>query len=271
VVPPNGPITAVCACEAGDGCEDISLTPGDIELWQVNTAALGREIAAAFGCGSRPAELGLPSTWQVGAWSADSVPVILTIQSCRAGLRRVVADLVARLRKRFILLTPTARLPDVPALERLAGAGAALFDLESRLRITASGALEAVSPPGETFAAFTAEPRPDEQSLATRAVALVRQLDSEGLVTPPSALAVFRLFCLEDRSAAEIAREFRCSKPTVLRRLRLIREKTGLSPAQLRRLSAHFEAIEDTLSDPRARRVRPRSLMDAEEPGGGEE
>src|SRR6266850_5375280 len=72
------------------------------------------------------------------------------------------------------------------------------------------------------------------ESVARAAFALLEKLDSGRRRPPPSIPKVFRLYCIEALSAAEVARKCRCSKAAVIRRLNLIRQKTGLSPALLR-------------------------------------
>jgi hypothetical protein len=72
------------------------------------------------------------------------------------------------------------------------------------------------------------------ESVARAAFALLEKLDSGRRRPPPSIPKVFRLYCIESLSAAEVARKCHCSKAAVIRRLNLIRKKTGLSPALLR-------------------------------------
>jgi len=72
------------------------------------------------------------------------------------------------------------------------------------------------------------------ESVARAAFVLLEKLDSGRRRPPPSIPKVFRLYCIDGLSAAEVARKCRCSKAAVIRRLKLIRQKTGLSPALLR-------------------------------------
>jgi hypothetical protein len=90
-------------------------------------------------------------------------------------------------------------------------------------------------------------------------------MESSWRMRPPSVLAVFRMFCLDGMSASAIARRARCGKTTVLRRLELIRRRTGIVPARFRRISSHFESAAEQLEDSRASRIRPRSLLEDEE------
>jgi hypothetical protein len=79
--------------------------------------------------------------------------------------------------------------------------------------------------------------RPDaapSETVARAAFALLEKLDSGRRRPPPSIPKVFRLYCIDGLSAAEVARKCRCSKAAVIRRLNLIRQKTGLPPALLR-------------------------------------
>jgi hypothetical protein len=113
----------------------------------------------------------------------------------------------------------------------------------------------------------TNEPLPEDA--ARRAFALVQQLDPESRMKAPSVLTVFRLYCMEELTADQIARKSGCSKATVVSRLHLIRRKTGVDPASLRRFSSQFEKIEQDVSDSRAEHIHRKRLIydddDAEE------
>lgn len=237
---------AVCRC-ASAGCPDIALTREEIIPLQVSRPRLGHALCQAFGLASRLADLPIPNTFQFGSWSTDAVPVILTIQVQNSVFRRAVAELAAGLRRPFILFAPTSDFLDAPAQSILENHGAAFFALDAQVILTEHGTLQPTSPPGELLARFTPQPKELDVDVARHAFALVLNLDTETLLRPPTLLAVFRLYCIEELSASQIARKFGCSKPTVLRRLGLIRARTGLDPRQLRRLSPHIAKLEDTL------------------------
>jgi len=124
-------------------------------VWQLHWTKLGRAICQAFELDAKPAVFGLLATRQVGSWSADAVPVILTIQNQPHQLRFVIAELGNRLRQKFILLAPTADLLDATSQELLANAGACFFSLTAHLRLTRHGTLEAIHSPGELFVTFS--------------------------------------------------------------------------------------------------------------------
>ncbi len=254
-------LLAVCRCESWN-CDDLLLTPDDVVLWELGWPRLARSLCRALGLDFQPAELGVHNTRQIGSWSADALPVLLTIQSQRRNFRAVIVQLVARLRERFILLAPTSGWVDAGTHELLASVRAGFFDLATYARFAQHGTVQPTRPPGEMFSAFTPQPRePIEGDVARRAFALVQQLDSGNAIRPPSTLAVFRLYCLEDQSIGRIARKYHCSTATVFRRLRAICARTGLQPTNLRRLSPHIARIEDQLSDSRARRIhRERAI-----------
>jgi hypothetical protein len=70
--------------------------------------------------------------------------------------------------------------------------------------------------------------------VAQAAFNLLEKLDSGRRRPPPSISRVFRLYCIDLLSAAQVARECHCSKAAVIRRLNLIRAKTGLPIERLR-------------------------------------
>jgi hypothetical protein len=252
-------IHAICLCPEPN-CPDILLTPDDAILLELNWAKLARSLCAALNLDSKPTDLGLLNTRQIGSWSADAVPVILTIQTDHAWFRGMLLEMIARLRGRFILLAPTSRHLDAICQEMLANANAGFFPLEGNVRLTTGGVLQSVKSPGELFARFTPQPRPEHgEEVARRAFALVEQLGAD--TKPPTPLTVFRLYCIQALTPARIARKLNCSRPTVLRRLKLIEHRTGVPPAQLRQYSSHLDKIEDEALDSRARKVYRRNLI----------
>ena len=116
------------------------------------------------------------------------------------------------------------------------------------------------------FARFLPEEKePLPEDAARRAFQLIEQLDSEQVIKPPSVLAVFRLYCAKELTAERVARKCQCSKGTVINRLKLIREKTGMDPDELRRFSSHFDKIEDDIRESKASYVHRKRLIDDSE------
>ncbi len=248
-------ITASCRCDDDPGCPDLSLTPADIEVWSVSWSRFARALGTAFGLTLKLADLNIANTWQIGSWSSDAVPVILTIQPGSARLRSVILELLCRWRERFILLAPTAAYLDAPCLELLAQAKALFLPLESNLLLTHNATLQPVRAPGELFRQFNPEPVDTDFSEARRIFGLVQQLDSEIGMKAPSILTVFRLYCIEELSIRQIARKFRCGKTTISNRLLAIQERIGTDPTTFRRISSHLDLMVEQSSDPRARKI----------------
>ena len=72
--------------------------------------------------------------------------------------------------------------------------------------------------------------------LAQRLFQLLNHLDAPSRRKHPATLTVLRLYCMQNLSVRQIARECHCSIGTVSHRLKLIKQQTGSDPALLRRL-----------------------------------
>ena len=223
-------------------------------------------MCKAFDLDTKPAQLGIPNTVQFASYSADAVPVILTIQTDRHVLHRAVAELVARLRRSFILLAPTSRLVGAACHELLANVGAGFFALECTVLLSAQGSLRSVRAPGELFARFTPEPKDSVgEDVARQTIALAKALNSAQRFRKAPLYTVFLLYCAEELSAEQIARRCGCARSVVFTRLKLLRQKLGRHPAELRQYAAHFESIEQSLSDPRARNIYRKGAAPADD------
>jgi DNA-directed RNA polymerase specialized sigma24 family protein len=117
------------------------------------------------------------------------------------------------------------------------------------------------------FTAFTASTADSvSEDVARQAFALLQRLDSAQVVKPPTLLTVFRLYCIDELSAAAIAHKCRCSKATIIRRLELIHDKTSLDPQRMRRISSHLDQIDTDIAESGAAHIHRRRLIyDADE------
>jgi hypothetical protein len=99
--------------------------------------------------------------------------------------------------------------------------------------------------------------QPDEPnlSLAAKVFELLTALDPGNRLRKAPPIKVFLLHFRQNVSRSQVARVCGCSRTLVAERLRSIREKLPWQPHQLRELSAHVEAMQDALTDARARRV----------------
>jgi len=156
VIPQNGSFIGRCQCEPPN-CADLQLTHTDVTALQLNRPKLARAIARAIGCETKTSTIPLPNTQQIGSWSAEAIPVILTIQANEYELRHVIAELGQRFQRPFILFSPTSDNIDAAGQELLAHTRAAFFGLDSTVRIMQNGDLQPIKPPTELLARFLPE------------------------------------------------------------------------------------------------------------------
>jgi len=137
----GGPIVAVCQCEPCC-CNDIPLAESDCVILELSWQKLGRAICTAFGFAQREAALAVPNAIQIGASGSESIPVMLTIPNDRDVFGLTLTALAAILRRRFILVAPTADFMDAPLQQILADLDALFVPLDTAVRFTATGVLE---------------------------------------------------------------------------------------------------------------------------------
>lgn len=102
------------------------------------------------------------------------------------------------------------------------------------------------------------------EEVARSAFALLVRLDAERRWKSPSPLTVFRLYCVDGYSADQVARKCRCSKGTVMSRLRFIEAQTRTKPEEFRAMSGHLQQVDDELRNSGAREIYRRGLIDEE-------
>ena len=91
--------------------------------------------------------------------------------------------------------------------------------------------------------------------IAAKVFQLLTALDPENKIRKAPPIKVFLLRFRRNLEPAEIARQCRCHRTLIFARLRQFEEKLPWKPHQLRELSAHVEAMQDTLTDSRARSI----------------
>jgi len=232
------------------------VTAAQAVLLELNWSRLGRALCGALKCDVRETDLGLSGAEQIGAFSTAAVPVVLSIQAERGEFRNVVAGVAARVGKPFILLAPTSRFVDAGCLGVLKAARAECFDLESVVLLMPSGKLQARKDPLVLFGVFLPDSSgPDPAEVARGVLAALEKLDSQGKFrrAPPS--AVLRLYYGQGLSRKAVAKECSCVPGLITKRMKLIEGTLRMTRAALRGLSPHFQQIEDSLSDSRARRI----------------
>jgi len=260
----DGRIVAVCECDPWN-CDNIKLTAAEVVEWEFNRSRLARAVGRAFELERREQDLGLPWTQQLATFAATAVPVVLTIQQEPQEFRQVVAELASRWHDGFILFTPTSRFVDGRVHELLSHARAKFFDLESHVTLLPDGTLHAPKRAGELFASFvTKQDAAVGENEARSAFALLQKLELDAPLKAPSVLTVFQLYCVEGHSADRVALKCRCSKGTVMSRLRFIEERTGMKPEEFRAMSGHLQQVDDDLNASGAREIYRLGLVEGE-------
>jgi hypothetical protein len=266
----DGAIVAVCQCDT-NRCDDIPLQPADIAVYELNRQKLGRALAAALDATARETDLGIPGTVQVAVYGDDAVPVILAFANDREAFLRCVTGLVARLRDCFILLAPTDSMLDGNSQEALKNAGAVFLPIEKAFTFTPQGKLHPVKPSAQLLAALqTGDREPLPEDTARAAYAMVQKLDTEKALKPPTLLKVFHLYCVQGMSSDKIAKDCKCSKGTVINRMRDLREALKMNLDDLRAYATTFEDIERDIANTPGRYVH-RKAMIYDDAGLGEE
>ncbi len=138
----------------------------------------------------------------------------------------------------------------------------------------ASARQEVETLPSEVAMTSRAEERGEGEepnlSLAAKVFELLTALDPDSRLRKAPPIKVFLLRFRQNLSRAEIARICRCDKSLVAVRLKTIQDKLPWRPQQLRELSAQVEAMQDAISDSRARRIYRKGAASGDEDDGGE-
>lgn len=262
----DGRWTGICRCDSWN-CPDLVLTAADVQVWVLAWARLGHALCRALQLQPQAAEIGVRGCRQIGCWAASETPAVFIIQPEPRVFHHAVADLIASLGRRLILLSPTTRHVDACTHGLLARAGSAVFSLERAVTLTGEGGLRANIAPGILFSAY--QPLPDSGGSdedARRVLALVKRIGIEDGRYGESLVTVFRLYCLEHLSAGQIARRCSCSKTTIINRLARLERHLGTPLKSLRAMAADFERLDKRQEDSRARRIHRRA--EAELDGG---
>jgi hypothetical protein len=119
------------------------------------------------------------------------------------------------------------------------------------------------SPPVEPHELDEADPK--TRSLAARVFELLSALDGDDGQRKAPPIKVFNFYYRQGLEPAEIARRCKCHRSTIFERLAEIRENLPWSPQQLREVSPHVEAMEDGLSDSRARDIYRKGAVTGDE------
>jgi hypothetical protein len=260
----NGTLAGICQCQRPD-CGEYTVLPEERIQLELDWPKLGGALSHAFELDFKIAQLGLYQTVQIGTWSKDAIPAILTIPGSQREFLHTVTTLVAKLGKPFILFAPTKRHCPPAAQELLNTLGGAFFPLSHRVVFTGSQLstpqLSTTQSSSTLFANVVPHvSEPLENNLAARVTTVLDDLDT-GTASRrkhPSLATVFKLYYVEELPVSKVAKKCRCSAGTIVNRLKLIESKTGATPDQLRRVSPHFSKLSEDLSSAKSDFYRKR-------------
>jgi hypothetical protein len=269
----KGRFIGVCDCEEPD-CEDLHLGPADLVVWEVDLAKLGRAVARAFSLYARDGDCGVPGVVEVGALGGTGLSVLLTVQPDAARMHRVVAELVAQQKGRFVLLAPTGLFLNARARSLLASVGAGFFDLASQVDVMASGLLVAREKAGALSAALAPKKGKELGSgEAARVFELMKLLEMEPTKHKAPLISVFRLLVLEGRTQRQAAARCKCVESLITARVATIEDRFKMSIERLRSYATALTELETAVKGDRRRKKsagRPDDF-DQPEPAGRED
>lgn len=297
---PEWGLSTVCICGDG-GCDAIPLQVSDAVVYTLDWFRLCQAIGRAFPGLSvtRVVDLEVGSRCLYLATNGPvNAPVCFCCPPDETNFLALIGRLARNLERPFIVLTPTDRHFSSEIEIALRRESSTAISLAGRLEWRADcpgefqwrGSIDhllaewtaRISHRGDTGRilrsihrqlAFTrksfvdlrqrAEPLSDD--VARQVFAVIKQLEQSPSTRKAPLVQVFRLYCLENLSAEEVARECGCSKALIVLRMKELERRLGRKPSQLRGISSQFEQMEESLSDPRARRIRRSEAMDGEE------
>lgn len=146
-------IVGLSDCETS-GCNDVKLSPADIELLEMKPSKLARELARAFGWEHHESDMGMQRVRQIGTYGPACLPIILAIPQLRDEFSNIVWQLIGRFSGGFVLLTPSNRCVDGNALSGLKRANAGYFALETLVTLAPESGFQAKQSAAEMFGQF---------------------------------------------------------------------------------------------------------------------
>ena len=251
----EGDIVAACQCE-DYSCPTLTITEDDTRVFELDEAKLGRAIARALECKPVDVALSVPGVRQIAALGYPPMPIVFTICHNPEGFLHTVTALVATLRDRFILLTPTASFADARANALLASVGAGFSDLEEILTLEPGGRFASRKSAGELFSRYLPpQPEPMNQDEAQRVFALLQLLEDGPKVRKAPLATVFRLLVMGGRSQEKSAVECRCAASLISKRVGVIERIMGQPIEKLRLLATRLVELDTRTRDGRKRRT----------------
>ncbi|MGZ4963043.1 MAG: hypothetical protein ACXWDN_05930 [Limisphaerales bacterium] len=124
-------------------CKDLILTAQDVAVWELKVNRLGQAVMAALGGQGQCGAAGVAGMWELGTVAGSNVPVILCLHERADEFCGAVAEIVGRLRDRFLLVAPTNRFFNIATRDLLKNVSAEFVDLETHFALFKKGGLKA--------------------------------------------------------------------------------------------------------------------------------
>jgi hypothetical protein len=246
-------------CNCGD-CEEIALTAEDVQVWEANWAGLGSRVRDALDLEHRVSPFPVARVWQVGSFGGNALRIVLVVQPDRTAFKEAMAQLVARVEGRFVVLVPTLAHDDIETRELLGRVNAGLVDLETNLDVLATGRVVARKTAGELFSPYL----PDNQEAAnateaTQVFGLLMSLKSKRVGMKAPLYDVFVMVVLEDKSQREAAKACDCTEGLMSARVKELRGIFDRSIQQLKALRRPILEMQTAVKGDRRRKRAPGS------------
>ena len=262
-------IMAACQCDEG-GCRAFPIEPKDIAVWRADVRRLGREIASALQCQVKESEVDVRGAWQIGAFGGESLPVILMIQASRSRFEQALMELVLKLGKPFVVLSPTSDFLTANGQSMLARVNAGFFGLGSVVEVMESGRLVAPKKAGEIFSRFLPEMKEAlTESESARVFRLFGELMGMGTELKASPARVFDLMVMKGRSQAEAAVACKCARSLITVRVDMIEGHFRMPIETLRNFASDLKERKATVKGDRYGGKRKGGREEEEADGSG--
>ncbi len=255
---------AKCKEDDGPGCDDFLVSADAAEVWEVNLKRLGAAIAGALKCLAKDQKMEFDRTRQIASLGNAPLPIFLTIQHDEDGFSDVVARLVAKLPKGFVLLAPSSRFCKATATDMLDRVNAGFFTLEEHVELLDNGRLHAPIAGAELFKAhLPAMKEAVKEADIVRALELFGGLMGLGTrfkkATPAQ---VFDLMVFKKKTNGETATACKCVASLITRRVALIEKHFDMTMEKLLALSSSMQERLRTVKGDRYAKKKHGAIRD---------
>ena len=257
----------VCDCDEPD-CADFTATQEDLTLFDLNTARLADEIRGLLSVKAPSRKLrDLDAVYALGTYHPQpgvSYPVYLIMPSDQEGMALDLASVVNShdTPVAVILFTNTSIDPRVVTSLR---SRAFFVFLDETMTLDSSGAfvfLPSKKDPLRSMHRASGESVAENDLI--RLIQVARQLPRRPGLMGPSPLDALIAF-LDRKTHAQIAAEYKCSRPLVSDILKQLEKGSGLNLKKLVGRSDDLKRIIKTVEDPRAKKINPWTAATGDE------